>query len=41
MMKSAKLEWQLSSIPKAVELLEKAIESHPEFAKVCISFLLS
>ena len=34
MMKSAKLEWQLSNVPKAIELLETAIESHPEFPKV-------
>ncbi len=34
MMKSAKLEWVLSNVPKAITLLDKALERHPDFAKV-------
>lgn len=34
MMKSAKLEWVLKNIKKAVELLDKALEVHPDFPKV-------
>ena len=34
MMKSAKLEWVLENVSKAVVLLDKALEKHPDFAKV-------
>ncbi len=34
MMKSAKLEWVLKNIKKAIELLDKALEFHPDFPKV-------
>ncbi|CAI7993815.1 Pre-mRNA-processing factor 6 [Geodia barretti] len=34
MMKSAKLEWVLKDLTKARELLEEALEKHPDFAKL-------
>lgn len=34
MMKSAKLEWVLNNIDKAVELLDEALQKHFEFPKV-------
>lgn len=34
MMKSAKLEWVLKNVDKAVQLLEQALEVHSDFAKV-------
>lgn len=34
MMKSAKLEWVLENMVKAVLLLDKALEKHPDFPKV-------
>ena len=36
MMKSAKLEWVLNNVEKAVERLEEALEKHPDFSKVLI-----
>ena len=36
MMKSAKLEWVLNNIVKAVCLLDIALERHPDFPKVCL-----
>ena len=34
MMKSAKLEWVLKNVDKAVQLLEQALEVHSDFPKV-------
>ena len=34
MMKSAKLEWVLKNMEKAVMLLDRALERHPDFPKV-------
>ena len=34
MMKSAKLEWQLTNTKKATTLLLEAVERHPDFSKV-------
>lgn len=41
MMKSAKLEWVLNNMKKAVLLLDIALEKHPDFAKVRLSQLLT
>lgn len=38
-MKSAKLEWVLKNVDKAVKLLDKALEIHSDFPKV--TFTLS
>lgn len=34
MMKSAKLEWVLNNIKKAIKLLDEALEKHPDYPKV-------
>ena len=35
MMKSVKLEWVLNNMTKAIDMLDQALEKHPDFAKVC------
>lgn len=34
MMKSVKLEWVLNNVSKAIEMLDEALEKHPDFPKV-------
>ncbi len=40
MMKSAKLEWVLGNVEKAIVLLDEALERHSDFAKVRRFFLM-
>ncbi len=39
MMKSAKLEWVLKNIEKAIELLDEALAVHPDFPKVLNKYI--
>ena len=36
MMKSVKLEWVLNNVSKAIQMLDEALEKHPDFPKVCV-----
>ncbi len=36
MMKSVKLEWVLNNMEKAIQMLDEALEKHPDFPKVCV-----